>query len=429
MTAATPARENRLPPVSSSGSIPPQTPQGVVTVSALSRAAQPRFDRSDVASNVAGRVPTILAHFGIQAHQLGREYKTSQCPECGPRSRNDAVSINGDTGAWKDHAHGCRGSVFDMVALYAGLGRNNFRDALQLTAEILGVAPLTANAIEREIMRSREQHRLHAQRSQQAAEDAARLALARTVAPVIWQTLQWRNAECETYLQRRGLGALVTHACGETATLVDRVNLHNRADGPIVSDAIVKFAPVVRATDAGRMVNRLAVCVPVRDFHNGAKVNVVARALEPGNGPKVYGLPKLPKQGAFGAWLPNWGRLGTGPDQIRNVILVEGLMDYLTARLAWPRALVLGADGAGELHKIATAIAPTIAKSGARLTIVPHRDGATPNLTSAGQRGAEAAIKTAIDGGLRVNRTLYIQRLPTNDLNDAWCSGWRPHHE
>ncbi len=427
-----PRHESGLQPASGSTPHPP-APQCSTSLTATQQRAQSqnpaRYDRAEIVAAVAGRVPTLLAYFGIDARTFGRECKTAHCPECRPRSRHDAVAINAETGAFYCHAHGCRGSVFDLVGLYAALGRDRFADALRLTAEILGVGPASTDPTEREHQRVAAQEQLRTQQAKQSAEQLEAQTLARTVAPAVWQTLQWRNAECETYLQRRGLGELVAVACGESATLTDRVNLHNRATGPIVSDVILKFAPVSRRTDAGYMLNTLAVCVPVRDFHNGSVVNVVARALEPRDGRKVYGLPKLPKQGAFGPWPPNWGRLRSGPQQIHHVILVEGLMDYLTARLAWPRALVLGADGVAQLSPIAAQVASVIAQSGACLTVVPHRDGNGASSIGAGQRGATEALKAAIAGGLRMSVNLKFERLRANDLNDAWCAGWRPSHE
>jgi hypothetical protein len=388
-----------------------------------------RYDRAEVAAAVAGQVPGVLAHFGIENRKFGDEYKTAHCPDCGPRSRRDAVAINAITGQWQCHAHGCHSSIVDLVALYAGLQRSDFAKALQLTAEIIGIAPSSTNESERQARRSQAQQRLLEQQRRQTDEDAQRDAQARTTAPTVWQSLQWRNAEGEAYLHKRGLGELVARGIGERADLVDTVNVHNRGDGPVLSDVILKFAPVRVMSETARMLDVPAICVPARCFVNGSIVNVVSRAIQPIKDRKVFGLPKLPKQGAFGAWLPNWGRLGSEPHDINRVILVEGLVDYLTARLAWPRALVIGADGSNMLPKVAAQIAPTIAKTGTRLLIVPHRDGETPSVNAAGQRAAIEAIKAAIAGGLRMNITVGFLHLRANDLNDAWCAGWRPADE
>jgi hypothetical protein len=388
-----------------------------------------RCDRAEVAAAVAGQVPGILAHFSIENRKFGDEYKTAHCPDCGPRSRKDAVAINSINGQWHCHAHGCHGSIFDLVALYAGLQRSDFAKALQLTAEIICIAPSSTNEFERQAHRAQAEQRLHEQQRRQTDEDAQRDALARTTVPTVWQSLQWRSAEGEAYLHKRGLDELVARGIGERAAMVDTVNVHNRGDGPVLSDVILKFAPVRMMSEAARMLHVPAICVPVRCFVNGSIVNVVSRVIEPINDRKVFGLPKLPKQGAFGAWLPNWGRLSNEPHDINRVILVEGLVDYLTARLVWPRALVIGADGSNMLPKVAAQIAPVIAKTGTRLLIVPHRDGETPSADAAGQRAAIDAAKNAVDAGLRINHTLHFLHLRANDLNDAWCDGWRPNDE
>src|SRR5688500_15258982 len=65
-------------------------------------------------------VEEVLAWFRIKARRRGAEYRTRECPACGPRSR-DAVAVRAPGGPWMDHAHGCKGDLLSMVAGYAGL--------------------------------------------------------------------------------------------------------------------------------------------------------------------------------------------------------------------------------------------------------------------------------------------------------------------
>lgn len=395
-----PGHESRLQPALESTTNQPLTHRDKWRLAgAMSNSqSQKRYNRADVAAAVAGNVPIILSYWGHRCTDHGSETKCGHCPECGPRTRADSVAINNETGAFYCHARGCHGSVFDLVAGYAGLGRDRFPEALRLTAEFLGVGPAATSPHERAKQRDIAQERTAAQQAKVTAEKLANLTLARKEAPLVWQCLQSRNADCEGYMVKRGLAPLV--GC----------------------DSLVRFAPIGADTALGYLLNHHAVCVPVYDF-DGLQVNVVARAIAPvGDRPKVIGLPQVNKRGSFGRYDATRIR----PDT--NVVLTEGVFDYGTALLAWPDAVVLGADGASELHKVAAVVAPAIASSGARLTLVPHRDLDASGKSGAGQRGVIQAGKAAIRGGVRLDK-IRIERLPANDLNDAWQAGWRPTHE
>lgn len=356
-----------------------------------------RYDRADAQAAVAGQVPRLLAYFAFDFTQHGREIRANQCPHYGGRHTRQAVAINSETGAW--HCHRCDqgGSIFDLVGLLIGVG---YPESLTLTAEILGVNPVATSSHEMAKQRAIAQERTAARQAKVTAEKLANLTLARKEAPLVWQRLQSRNADCEGYMVKRGLAPLV--GC----------------------DSLVRFAPIGADTALGYMLNHHAVCVPVYDF-DGSQVNVVARAIAPnGDRPKVIGLPQLNKRGSFGRYDASRIR----HDDITNVVIVEGVFDYLTARLVWPTAMVLGGDGASELYKIAAAVAPAIAASSATLTLVPHRDRNALGTSGAGQRGVIQAGKAAIHGGVRLDR-IKLEKLPANDLNDAWRTGWRPTHE
>ena len=111
---------------------------------------------------------------------------------------------------------------------------------------------------------------------------------------------------------------------------------------------------------------------------------------------------------------------GSLEGRAREVVLTEGVMDSITARLAWPYAIVLGAHGAGNMPKVARVAAPLVAKLGTRMLVVPHQD-------KSGIESARAACVSALDAGLSIRKgTLRIVKTGEKDLNDAWTRGWRP---
>lgn len=97
-----------------------------------------RIDKADVrAALTPGRV---LDHFGIDHRRAGGELRFQICPECGPRTRDDSVSVNASTGRWRCLAHECSGDLFAMVAGYAGIDLvRDFSRVVEVAADIAGV--------------------------------------------------------------------------------------------------------------------------------------------------------------------------------------------------------------------------------------------------------------------------------------------------
>jgi hypothetical protein len=102
------------------------------------------------------------------------------------------------------------------------------------------------------------------------------------------------------------------------------------------------------------------------------------------------------------------------------VVVVEGVFDYLSALIAWPELLVLGADGAALIPHIAKIVAPAVASAARRLFLVPHDD-------DAGCRACVAAGREAVIAGLRLDQHLFVLGLGLHgDLNDAFRAGAVP---
>jgi len=141
--------------------------------------------------------------------------------------------------------------------------------------------------------------------------------------------------------------------------------------------------------------------------------NVVSRRVPELGEPKTPGLARCPTLGTF-------INAVCQIEHDRDVVLTEGVMDSITARLAWRYAIVLGAHGAGNLPAIARVVAPAVVNVKTRLVIVPHRD-------RRGYEEAFAACEIALAAGLSESRgTLTIIEHNDKDLNDAWRHGWRP---
>jgi hypothetical protein len=333
-----------------------------------------RIDRDSVLE--ALRATAVLDYFGVKGRRCGREFRTRTCPACGERSRADTVAVNVETGHWRDHAHGCSG---DILALLAGLGelnvRTQFPQVLELAAQIAGVEPENTAPVERAQRRAAAERRTAERIAEQVAEDEQRRLAAIARATPQWGRMQTSSDAGEAYLRTRDVGK-------------------------------VAGSGVVRFDDAGNVVVALHTA-------DGQIVNVVRRSISNAE-PKILGLKGCPTAGTF---IDSIDDITCG----RDVVLVEGLFDALTARLAWPDAVVLGAHGASNIPKIAAAAARRIAFAKTRLTLVPHDD-------EAGAAAMEQAGRLALDAGLRFGRTLLVAELvpDANDLNDAWRAGWRP---
>lgn len=273
---------------------------------------------------------------------------------------------------------GTSGDLFDFIAAAERLSMpGDFAAVLAKAAEIAGVGPSAISDEERK--RRRDQWRAAAAERERAEREQRR---ARDAAAVPTATAHWESL-------------LSGHPRGY-AYLVER-----RVDEVSEFEDTVRFDPAHAGSPA--------IALYARD---GAIRNVVTRRVPELGEPKTPGLRDCPTAGTL---INAVCQIEHG----RDVILTEGVMDSLTARLAWPAAIVLGAHGAGNLHKIAKLAAPAIVAAKTRLLIVPHHD----------RRGWETAMHAAaiaVEAGLSVRRgTLAIVKHGAKDLNEAWKGGWR----
>lgn len=327
-----------------------------------------RVDKADVIAALTAE--RVLEHFGVDYRRFGAELRFQLCPTCGPRTRADAVSASHETGRWIDHAHGCKGDLLAMVAGFLGVDIvARFDQVLAAAAELAGVSPLESDEERRQWRAELEHKRAERERSQAAARATAQARAHRTALD-IWARL-YRSSELGlAYLARRGVALMAT--TGD-----------------------VRFG-------------KRSVCVALRDS-DGVMTNVVARLFVEGQVPKVRGLAGCSTMGCFGH-LGNVA-ITTGP-----IVLVEGVFDFLSARVYWPGRLVAGAHGAGRLPDVAAMIAPLAALHQRGLLFVPHKD-------ETGARYVDRAIAAAVDAGVLLEDIeVFLVGGQHKDLNDLLCA-------
>lgn len=384
-------------------------------------APKPRLERDAVLAALRPR--DVIARYQIEGRERGDEFRTRICPACGPRTRADAVAINLATGRWSDHAHGCAG---DLLALVAGLNnldvKRDFEQVLAIAADIAGVGPESdPAAVERHRQRMRDdEHRRKLERERRTADGKRRAA-------AIWQecarACPWAG---EKYLrEQRGLDV-------EQLVRRDLVRFGQGHGDPYVAlySSLGQVVNVVaRRIDVGR------ICPACHVLTRGAdrcwRCSGSLDGAEPG--PKTPGAKDAPTAGTLVGHLQQLRPGGTA-------VVVEGVIDSLTAALAWPDAVILGAHGVGNYPLVAGYAARHVRDRAAHLFLVAHndpprRDPATGDTRPGiGQAAADEAMRLAIEeglvttdgGGEPVCRVRAVDIGGHKDLNDAWRAGWRP---
>lgn len=157
-------------------------------------------------------------------------------------------------------------------------------------------------------------------------------------------------------------------------------------------------------------------CVALREFATGEICGYQYHLREPApSGSKSFALKGSRCKGAALC-----GRLAElDPDGVDVAVIVEGIPDTLTARLAFPSCAVFGAPGANFLEGIASAVADRVREVGGWLLLVADNDDDGVKHGRLAKRAAQAA-------GLVLDRDLLLVDFGEHkDLNDAWRAGWR----
>ena len=325
----------------------------------------------------------LLRHYGVAFKVSGDQLRTRLCPVCGERS-SDSVVMNRLDGRWHCKAHGHKGDVLKWIAALEKLScRNDFAEVLARAHAISGtISPLGDD--------DRPPRALPSDRT--VAHQFARAHV-----PALWEHLGAAQGDVLLYLERRQLGALAR-----------RPDLVRATPAPIPGET-----PWHRRVRG--LLSMPAIVVPTYDLDDGQIYNLTSRRIGVAEH-KVVGLPNVPKT-LSGMPLGTFGRWTDFERCPRNVVLVEGVADYLTACLVMPEWLVLGIDGGSLVAGIVARIAPAIAAAGVTLRLVPHND-------AAGELAARDAVDRARDAGLVLGCGLELLDVGSRkDLNDALCAG------
>lgn len=353
--------------------------------------AVPRIMRQRLASDVQEvraelRREHIVEHFALDVSgpALGW-WRGHECPACHKRWVRLAASgfCIGRRG-WMCKACGVKGDLLDLLARLASDDvRREFALIVKLGAQLAGVRPTDDAMTRAQRLAEISQAEMHARLAQIEVE-AKRRHDARQNAPRIWNNQLIDHPTGRAYLISRGL---------DVDTLIGR--------------DLVRFCPVGwRPADVAGDPT-----VVLYDW-DGAPLSLVRRRTS-GDEPKTPGVTGHPTDGTL------VGHLGLITPN-KDVIVTEGVIDSLTAAVAWPDAVVLGAHGATHVAKICEHAAPVVKAHIGRLLIVPDAD-------RPGQRAAIAGAERAMIAGLALKRDLVVVELDGHpDLNAAWCAGWRP---
>jgi DNA primase len=333
----------------------------------------------EVRAALRQRIEDVFEACGAELRGRGRNRRTGTCPACGDRSRWDAVRVSVDRG-WKCACCNAGGDAVKALALFTKLDpRTDFAEVIRRGADVLGIDlepaadPAVAAKRRRQLAQQRAgRERARAERDRmEAIERAHAIEQARRG----WLALYTEHPAGEAYLRSRGItlddlpaGAI---AFGRTGT------------------------PAVALYD-----------------EDGALVNIVRRSLT-ADGPKTPGLLHCPSEGTL---------VGRVTDVAAGslVVIAEGVIDTLTACLAWPGAVVLGAHGAGNYGDTAgMAARALVAAGGGRLLVCLDND-------HAGRGAGAEAVEAVRDAGLDLTTAEVVDIGDHHDLNDAWCAGWRP---
>ncbi len=351
-----------------------------------------QFDAREI--RAALRPSTVLSAQHIPFTCRGRQLRFADCPACGQRTRNDAVTANDASGVWHCHRCAAGGDVLSMLAGYHRLDVvRNFRDVLRLGAELAGLAGLTEGERREHAMQASQQQRERQARDR--ARQAARDVEGRSIAGHVWASLAPSSAIGEAYVVQRGLSSL--HDCAD-------ILRYSKPGWP----SVPQFDPL------GRLCN-----VVTRRFPESlATPRHVASELQwphvvrSDDAPKIRGLKGCTTQGTLVGKLAD---IQPG----KRVCVAEGMFDTLTAIVAWSDAVVLGANGAGNFANVVSAAAARMRDHQSQLVLVVDGD-------ATGERAALEAIDSARKAGISGRRIEIAELGNHHDLNSAWQAGWRP---
>lgn len=343
----------------------------------------PQLDLEEVRAALAADVRGVLDAYGWSYRREGAQLISKACPARADHSR-PCWKVSAVTGLWRCLSCGTAGDLLAFIAAAERLHpRRDFPAVVARGAAIAGVDPTVADPAERAARRAAAVRAREEREARERAERVAREAAAIPKATAYWTACAPEHPAGAAYLAARGIAA-AARLC----------RFDPRLGG---SPAIPLY------TSRGEIRNVVRRALP----------EVLAAMPDDRRDGKTPGLAACPTAGTL---LGTIGAIRPG----QRAVVVEGVADALTAAIAWPRAVVLGAHGADNLPAVVQVAARRCAAVGARLALVPHND-------APGLRRAAEAVALAAEAGLGLAAgTLAIVNHPEKDLNDAWRAGWRP---
>lgn len=328
-----------------------------------------RITPNDVRAELSAAI--VIREYGLRATRRGSQFRLKECPRCHEKSSRDAIAIDARSGSWCHHGFeraaggACSGDVLDLIAACEGLDcKRDFRRVMERAAAIAGVVDMSDV--------ERDNRRREAECRAVEADEEERLSFltSREIAATHWTVLPRHSDPGAAYLASRGLDAA--------------------------------------AFDCVRYPSN-GIAVAIHDA-DGKPMSVVTRQYD--RKPKVLALEGSKTRGTM---------IDSVADVVhgRDVVIAEGVVDALTARIAWPNAVVLGANGAGKIKEVVESALARAKLAGVRLVLLPHDD-------EQGINAVTVAARIAVAAGFELESSLMIVDLPKNDLNASWCDGWRP---
>lgn len=389
--------------------------------------------REDVVA--ALRAEEVAKHYGIAGPWRGRWMRSRRCARTDHSS--DAFGLARD-GMWHCWACDEGGDLLKLIAVGEGLDiREDFPRVLELAAAIAGLED-DSDDFGGPAVRPPPKERPPAPPVEPIGD---RIMVARRRGKWIWSRLRDR-----VWAMQNRQGKLLSDAYLDGVRRIKSELVKTRAD--------YRDTPLILGdVDASRMPElvRMAqlfsapgIAVAVRSPRDGAVVDIRVRRFDPkGDQPKIVGMlgglssythtdrdGKTSRRELIGCY--------GHPTELEheNIVVVEGLIDYLTALAMFPTHDVLGAVEAGSLSLVAQFAAESLASRNAngRLLLVEHNDGERLDkktgamVAGAGDRAmnedVNAATKLAVSAlGPRRVGWLLCEGPGIKDLNDLWRTG------
>lgn len=361
--------------------------------------------RDDVVA--ALRAEDVADHLTIKGQWRGRWMRSHRCAETDHASAAFGIARDGRWHCWSCDKGG---DLLGLLALGERLDiKSDFPRVLEIAAAIAGVdddnefgAPVKPVAPERPdppLLLPLPQ----------------RIALAKRRAAWVWDRLYDQGSLTDSYLRSRGLDPQRVQQRESIRTTPLKIQRPDQN----ASDELRSLWWTM-----GSRRGSLAIVIPVRAVDDGRMIDLRARRVEPEEGqPKIIGMlggvtSSPAERGRTRQLLGCYGN----PHSIDSdhVVIVEGLMDHLTAIAVWPNATVLGAVEAGSLGLVTGHAARVLAArdSTSHITIVEQCD---PPRTLHDGRVVAGAADASINEDPNAATKVAVRHLGPNRVGWLFC--------